>query len=483
MVSLQRRDFNMIRKMFSRSMAAALVAFALVFAACEGPTGPRGLDGQDGQDGAPGQAGAPGLDGSDGEQGPAGPVDVFTVTFDSAGGSAVPFERVIEHGRAREPRDTSRPFTDADLAALGAGLFLADLSQDAEFAFDGWYNGNDPFDFDTPITANVTLTARWTAPSAIAGVEANDLQAVLNHVNANAADGHFTWLLGENIAVAGNTATRGLIQTDARLTIIGLEQERTISVTSNGRIFLVGAAGETGISLTLGNNIALVGLNENTTPTSHLNSLVQVTESAALTMLAGSVIRDNTSDVNVGAGGFGAALFVNSGGSFTMLGGSITNNHSTVTGSTQRGGGLYAGADAVITLAGGSITGNTATWGADIVLLVTVASFTLSGTASVGTVVLDAPNAGNPVSALTIADDWTGTVEGLNLRHGTPVMTTVFAFWNNNPALIGPGVDAASVARISLGNFVTNTTGEAGRQPITDTHHINASGVVVENAP
>ena len=30
------------------------------------------------------------------------------------------------------------------------------------YTFDGWYNGDTKFDFDTPITANLTLTAKWT---------------------------------------------------------------------------------------------------------------------------------------------------------------------------------------------------------------------------------------------------------------------------------------------------------------------------------
>lgn len=29
------------------------------------------------------------------------------------------------------------------------------------YTFDGWYNGDSKFDFDTAITANVTLTAKW----------------------------------------------------------------------------------------------------------------------------------------------------------------------------------------------------------------------------------------------------------------------------------------------------------------------------------
>ncbi|MCL2412316.1 MAG: hypothetical protein FWC97_11815, partial [Treponema sp.] len=178
---------------------------------------------------------------------------------------------------------------------------------------------------------------------------------------------------------------------------------------------------------------------------------------------------------------WGAALFVDSGGSFTMLGGSITDNHQTSAIATARGGALYAnGADTVITLAGGSITGNTAVWGGDIFVWNTVASFTLSGTASVGTIGLNADSTTN-YSSLTIADGWTGTVVGLNLRGGTDNWITLVARWNNSAVLTGPGVNAANIARIPLGNFVTSTASEEGRRPIADTHHINAEGVLVVN--
>ncbi|MCL2412357.1 MAG: hypothetical protein FWC97_12020 [Treponema sp.] len=333
--------------------------------------------------------------------------------------------------------------------------------------------GNNP----PPLTAGLFAGILPNLGERVTDVEANDLQAVLDHVNANAADGHFTWILGENIAVDGST-TRALNQTDARLTIIGLGQERTISVTSNGRIFTLGAEGQTGISLTLGNNIALVGFNAND------NGMVLVEQTAAFTMLAGSEIRGNTNSGNAIANNVGTAVYVVSGSSFTMLGGSITGNHSTTTENTARGGGLFAsGAGTVITLAGGNITGNTAVWGGDMFVMDSVASFTLSGTASVGTVGLHAATNATAFTLLTVADDWTGTVSSLNLRGNGSTIAHVISWWNNRDVLTGPGVNAANVARIPLGNFVSVATSEEGRQPIAPTHHINAEGVLVANAP
>ncbi len=69
--------------------------------------------------------------------------DEFTVTFDSNGGSSVSSQTVTDGNSASEP---AGPTKDG-------------------YTFDGWYaSGSDTaFDFSTAITANITLTAQWTA--------------------------------------------------------------------------------------------------------------------------------------------------------------------------------------------------------------------------------------------------------------------------------------------------------------------------------
>ena len=69
------------------------------------------------------------------------PEDIFyTVTFDSRGGSAVKKQYVKEETTAARPADPERE----------------------GFVFDGWYNAeDDEFDFSTPITADITLYAKW----------------------------------------------------------------------------------------------------------------------------------------------------------------------------------------------------------------------------------------------------------------------------------------------------------------------------------
>jgi len=66
-------------------------------------------------------------------------VKTFTVTFDSAEGTAVDAQTVADGAIATEP---TAPTKDG-------------------FTFDGWYNGEDKYDFTTPVTADITLTAKW----------------------------------------------------------------------------------------------------------------------------------------------------------------------------------------------------------------------------------------------------------------------------------------------------------------------------------
>ena len=66
----------------------------------------------------------------------------YTVTFNSAGGNAVAVKSVTS----------------------GAVLGALPTPARAGYAFDGWYNaGGAKVSASTPINANVTLTARWTA--------------------------------------------------------------------------------------------------------------------------------------------------------------------------------------------------------------------------------------------------------------------------------------------------------------------------------
>ena len=129
----------------------------------------------------------------------------FTVTFNSAGGSAVPAQTGLEFGAtATAPTPPTRAWHPA------AGLWLSsdwdELPETSTFTFGGWRHGNETWNFATDtVTENITLTAHWTAPtvevSPIGEVEANDVAAAVEHVNANA--GAFTLAIDEDISTPG----------------------------------------------------------------------------------------------------------------------------------------------------------------------------------------------------------------------------------------------------------------------------------------
>ena len=67
-------------------------------------------------------------------------IPTYTVTFDSNGGSPVSEQHVVEGGYITDPGILERE----------------------GFRFDGWYLGNEKWDFDNgPVNGNVTLVAKW----------------------------------------------------------------------------------------------------------------------------------------------------------------------------------------------------------------------------------------------------------------------------------------------------------------------------------
>ena len=81
----------------------------------------------------------------------------FTVTFDSAGGTPIESKQVISGNKVSKPATPTRD----------------------GFTFDGWYYGNEIFDFNTKIEKDITLVARWTE---IAPLDPNVVASIsLNH--------------------------------------------------------------------------------------------------------------------------------------------------------------------------------------------------------------------------------------------------------------------------------------------------------------
>lgn len=64
---------------------------------------------------------------------------VYTVTFDTNGGSDIPAQTVAEGGKVKMP----------------------DAPEKNGYIFDGWYRGDTAFDFSETVTGDITLTAQW----------------------------------------------------------------------------------------------------------------------------------------------------------------------------------------------------------------------------------------------------------------------------------------------------------------------------------
>ena len=523
----------MIRKVFYLMLA---VVFMAAISSCEGDEGPAGQNGQNGQPGQNGPAGQPGENpridettgtwwigtvdtgispqGENGENGltpfinettgtwwigavdtgiqAQGPgVPTVTVTFDADNGSPLNTQKGVNGFWAREPKDPEKsgniPLNDV---ATG-GLYRLDGANAIvnRFEFAGWYKEGDtePFDFDSPITDNIILKAKWKAYGINLPAAANDTEYfnnVISYIGGNVAA--YALLLDKSLNIAGST-TRVLNANRTKLTLIGLDSERKISLTSRGRILGVTSTNsdELSIDLTLGNNITLVGLTsgQNGATQNNDHSVLRV-QNGNLIMLEGSKITGNTSVSQAASTEEGAAVYINSTGSlnanFIMKGGTITGNSSTVSANTQLCGGLaIRGGGSSASLEGGSIIGNTGVWTNDI-NVERSSLLTLSGTANVGVLTLTATTA-PPISA-TIASNWIGTLGSLNLNGlslNTPAdIPGVIARWEGNTVLAG--VNAANVGNFSLGNFLMwdGTNIAFTPQLISNTHFIDETGVL-----
>ena len=188
---------------------------------------------------------------------------------------------------------------------------------------------------------------------------------------------------------------------------------------------------------------------------------------ATFTMLTGSKITGNNA---TSSGNACPAVYVSgSGTNFNLKGGTITGNNGTATNSHVPGG-LHVIDLSNISLESGSITGNTGLAG-DTIIMQDVTSFTVSGAANVGTLTLNAGDAATR-TPFAIEQGWTGSINTLNLRGNYFIMETNISYWvTANPIVTGTGVNATTIGKITLGNFLSSTAGET--QAISTAHRIS----------
>jgi len=137
-------------------------------------------------------------------------------------------------------------------ATVNDGATVAKPSPDptkAGFVFDGWYLGAAKFNFDTPITGNITLTAKWLTlitsikidSVAVYSLARNQSLTVSIIVNPGAMTDQVVWSVSDATlaTVTGNGASAtitaksktGMVVVTARDTRTGLSANFTVRIT------------------------------------------------------------------------------------------------------------------------------------------------------------------------------------------------------------------------------------------------------------
>ena len=370
------------------------------------------------------------------------------VTFDSDGGSAVTFQIVRNGATATKPEDPTK--------TIISGLYLGTLTDDYNYTFTGWYNDETLWDFNSnTVTAPITLKARWSItvnPTRIESVLPNDVAGAVSYVNANSNGGEeYTLLIGTNVSVAAQT----LNTANAKLLIIGIGAERTITSTTtvNDRLFTINGNNLT--SLILGQHITLLGTSSYYYSSS--NAIVNI-QRGSFTMLNGSKI----------TGSRYAAVIVDGINSFfKMEGGEINENNVGVS--------VWNGSS--FELSGGILTGYTSTredYGD--VFIEHDCTFRLSGSTRIGKLLLAANNATSH-SSVTINGNYSGTVTRLNLYGNTSNANTVANWWTNAPVIVNGTSSVINMFNNGLGDFVP--TSYYNSTPIYTTRVLNTSGHLI----
>ena len=237
--------------------------------------------------------------GNTGNKGTAASV-FYSVVFDSNGGTPVESQSIKKGKKAVMPEDPT-------MAIETEGLYPGT----PEITLEGWYNGETKWDFNAPVTADITLKANWDIPVPLELPAGNIVDKAIAYIDNKA--GVYTLFLGNDYSVAAKT-----LNNNSKLVIIGAGQERTISLSANGTLLTI----RNNFELTLGKNITLRGKSGND------NALVVLSDRASkLNMLEGSKITGNSgkpdNDKSAKIGGAGVEV---KNGVFTMKGGEITGN-------------------------------------------------------------------------------------------------------------------------------------------------------------
>jgi len=283
-------------------------------------------------------------------------VTVYTITFNAnSTNGTVPASRNVPTGYNTTLPGSSQAFANFigwNTIADGSGI---------NYAKDSSY-------IPTGNIATIILYAQWDVhPFASVTGFANKLLWLQAHVQR---DTNTSYVIEVTSNESVGPQTLSYDRNGITIILIGDGTNRTISLSSNGVMFTVSS----GVTLILNNNITLKGRSGNTnngipvgSSNNNNNSLVRV-NGGTLLMNNGSTITGNTYLSNSSISStysYGGGVYVAS-GTFTMNGGTISNNTSSSSIFNANnyfpysyGGGVYV-ASGTFTMNGGTISDNTA---------------------------------------------------------------------------------------------------------------------------
>lgn len=448
-----------------------------------------------------------------------------TVTFDADGGIFPNGQGAVNvtvvDGETIGSKKPSDPSYSPDKFVPAAKMLY---EKGATYTFGGWLNGSTAIanDFyDEPIYGDITLKAKWTAPtgidySASGAAGDSDLVKALAYIKAHPGTSstsvkNYILALSDPVACTPQVFEESF--TD--LTIIGLGTgvEITYASGQTGVLLTVGKKDKTvsnaeTVFLTLGKGITLKGKAGNNAP------VLRVQNGATVTMLDGSKVTGNESTITYTGNntngladyyGNGAAVHVGGatdttvgtndmiGAYFIMKGGEISGNENkTPNASNLYVGGLYGSDDSIITLEGGKITGNVSTGIPQNSYLTYSVVIILRGGIEISDITLVCDAGGSKMGNIVL-DKFTGETT-INLRAPESTVELVKNKWENQQILyiytgINPNNGKVQVdkptagdfdkTKFKLGKFLTDNL--ATDANITATHKLSDTGTLVPN--
>ena len=226
------------------------------------------------------------------------------MTFDSDGGAEVPSQTLMNNRKAERPEDPEKEGR----------------------VFDAWVKEDGGvYDFDTPVTGDLTLKASWLTPWGALQREINKGGEITLTEDVTAEETDTSLVIPEGLTVTldlnGHTLDYNTTENSER---------QSPAIIVNGTLILNDSSADGSGRIT--------GVNNNT----EMGACGTVCVEGSFTMNGGT-IKDNLSQIGGG---------VCNEGTFTMTNGKITGNTATLGGSVYK--------DGTFTMTGGGISGNTA---------------------------------------------------------------------------------------------------------------------------